>query len=270
MESHPFHITRDAEVAIKELEAEDLLETIEAGVRQRRFGDVVRLKVTADMPDTMLEILMSNLEVNPSELYKIHGPLSLSRFMDLYAIDRPDLKDASFVPALPAALQNTDDEDMFASIRRQDVLLHHPFESFQPVVDFLRKAAHDPHVLAIKMTLYRVGRNSPIVDALLEAMEEGKQVAVLVELKARFDEESNIEWARALEREGVHVVYGLLGLKIHAKVCLVVRREGDTIRRYVHLSTGNYNVITSHFIRISACSRRMKRFQPMRQTFSTI
>jgi polyphosphate kinase len=246
MESHPFHITRDAEVAIKELEAEDLLETIEAGVRQRRFGDVVRLKVTADMPDTMLEILMSNLEVNPSELYKIHGPLSLSRFMDLYAIDRPDLKDASFVPALPAALQNTDDEDMFASIRRQDVLLHHPFESFQPVVDFVRKAARDPHVLAIKMTLYRVGRNSPIVDALLEAMEEGKQVAVLVELKARFDEESNIEWARALEREGVHVVYGLLGLKIHAKVCLVVRREGDTIRRYVHLSTGNYNVITSH------------------------
>jgi polyphosphate kinase len=246
MESHPFHITRDAEVAIKELEAEDLLETIEAGVRQRRFGDVVRLKVTADMPDTMLEILMSNLEVNPSELYKIHGPLSLSRFMDLYAIDRPDLKDASFVPALPAALQNTDDEDMFASIRRQDVLLHHPFESFQPVVDFLRKAARDPHVLAIKMTLYRVGRNSPIVDALLEAMEEGKQVAVLVELKARFDEESNIEWARALEREGVHVVYGLLGLKIHAKVCLVVRREGDAIRRYVHLSTGNYNVITSH------------------------
>ena len=246
VESHPFHVTRDAEVAIKELEAEDLLETIEAGVRQRRFGDVVRLKVTAEMPDTMLEILMSNLEVNPSELYKVHGPLSLSRFMDLYGIDRPDLKDAAFVPALPAALQNAEDEDMFASIRRQDILLHHPFESFQPVIDFVRKAAHDPNVLAIKMTLYRVGRNSPIVDALLEAMEEGKQVAVLVELKARFDEESNIEWARALEREGVHVVYGLLGLKIHAKVCMIVRREGDIIRRYVHLSTGNYNAITAH------------------------
>jgi polyphosphate kinase len=246
IESHPFHVTRDAEVAIKELEAEDLLETIEAGVRQRRFGDVVRLKVTADMPDSMLEILLSNLEVNPSELYKVHGPLSLSRFMDLYGIDRPDLREAVFVPALPAALQNTDDEDMFASIRRQDILLHHPFESFQPVIDFVRKAARDPNVLAIKMTLYRVGRNSPIVEALLEALEEGKQVAVLVELKARFDEESNIEWARALEREGVHVVYGLLGLKIHAKACMVVRREGDTIRRYVHLSTGNYNAITAH------------------------
>ena len=246
VDAHPFHVTRDAELAIKELEAEDLLESIEAGVRQRKFGDVVRLKVTADMPETMLEILMSNLEVQPGDLYRIHGPLSLTRFMDLYAIDRPDLKDAPFVPALPLALQNADDEDMFASIRRQDVLLHHPFDSFQPVVDFLRKAALDPNVLAIKMTLYRVGRNSPIVAALLEAMEEGKQVAVLVELKARFDEESNIEWARALERDGVHVVYGLLGLKIHCKAAMVVRREGDVIRRYVHLSTGNYNAVTAH------------------------
>lgn len=246
VESHPFHITRDAEVAIKELEAEDLLETIEAGVRERRFGDVVRLEVTADMPQAMVDILISNLEVRRTELYRIRGPLSLSRFMDLYSIDRHDLKDAPFVPANPPALQNPDDDDMFASIRRQDILLHHPFESFQPVIDFLRKAAHDPDVLAIKMTLYRVGRNSPIVEALLEAMEEGKQVAVLVELKARFDEESNIEWARALEREGVHVVYGLLGLKIHCKAAMVVRREGQTIRRYLHLSTGNYNAVTAH------------------------
>ena len=246
IEAHPFHVTRDAEVAIKELEAEDLLETIEAGVRQRRFGDVVRLEVTAQMPDSMLHILMSNMELQPSELYRINGPLSLGRFMDLYAVDRSDLKDAPFVPTQPAALLNADDEDMFASIRRQDILLHHPFDSFQPVVDFLRKSALDPNVLAIKMTLYRVGRNSPIVAALLEAMEEGKQVAVLVELKARFDEESNIEWARALEREGVHVVYGLLGLKIHCKSTMVVRREGDVIRRYVHLSTGNYNAVTAH------------------------
>ena len=202
VEAHPFHVTRDAEVAIKELEAEDLLETIEAGLRDRRFGDVVRLKVTVDMPEGMLDILMSNLEVQTGDLYRVHGPLSLTRLMGLYAIDRPDLKYPPFVPALPPALQNAEDEDMFASIRRQDILLHHPFDSFQPVIDFVRKAAHDPNVLAIKMTLYRVGRNSPIVEALLEAQEEGKQVAVLVELKARFDEESNIEWARALEREG--------------------------------------------------------------------
>ncbi len=246
VEAHPFHVTRDAEVAIKELEAEDLLETIEAGLRDRRFGDVVRLKVTVDMPEGMLDILMSNLEVQSGELYRVHGPLSLTRLIGLYAIDRPDLKYPPFVPAQPLALQNAEDEDMFSSIRRQDILLHHPFDSFQPVIDFVRKSAHDPNVLAIKMTLYRVGRNSPIVDALLEAQEEGKQVAVLVELKARFDEESNIEWARALEREGVHVVYGLLGLKIHCKVCMVVRRESDAIRRYVHLSTGNYNAVTAH------------------------
>jgi polyphosphate kinase len=179
-------------------------------------------------------------------VYRQKGPLGLERFMHVYKIDRPDLRDGAFVPAMPDCLHNSDDEDMFATIRREDILLHHPFDSFQPVVDLVRKAAHDPNVLAIKMTLYRVGRNSPIVEALLEAMEHGKQVAVLVELKARFDEESNIEWARALEREGVHVVYGLLGLKIHCKTTMVVRREGDAIRRYVHVATGNYNVVTAH------------------------
>jgi polyphosphate kinase len=162
----------------------------------------------------------------------------------LYAVDRPDLKAAPFQPALPKALERQD-TDPFAAVRAGDVLLHHPFDSFAPVIDFLRAAAVDPDVLAIKMTLYRVGRNAPVVNALLEAREEGKQVAVLVELKARFDEERNIEWARALEREGVHVVYGLLGLKTHAKVALVVRREGDRIRRYTHLSTGNYNAVTA-------------------------
>jgi polyphosphate kinase len=247
LEVHPFHVTRDADIAIKELEAEDLLESIEAGVRQRRFGDVVRLMVAEDMPPHILEILMNNLEVEASEIYRIDGPLSLSRLMYLYNLDRPDLKDAPFVPALPAALaQAGGDEDLFTLIGHQDILLHHPYESFQPVIDFLKKAAHDPNVLAVKICLYRTGRNSPIVQALLEAIEEEKQVATLVELKARFDEESNIEWARALEAEGVHVVYGLIGLKIHCKVAMVVRREGDRIARYVHLSTGNYNAVTAH------------------------
>lgn len=244
--AHPFHVTRDADLAIRELEAEDLLETVEEGVRQRRFGSVVRLKVPDGMPDGMLDILRTNLEVEPNQIYRVRGPVGLSRFMHLYRLDRPDLKDAPFVPAIPASLQHVDDDDIFASMRRGDILLHHPFDSFQPVVDFVRKAAQDPNVLAIKMTLYRVGRNSPIVEALLEAMENGKQVAVLLELKARFDEESNIEWARALEREGVHVVYGLVGLKIHCKTLMVVRREGSVIRRYVHIATGNYNVVTAH------------------------
>ncbi len=246
-EAHPFHVTRDADIAIKELEAEDLLETIEEGVRQRRFGSVVRLQVGDDMPAHILDILMSNLEVDASQVYRVKGQPSLSRLMHLYALDRPDLKDPPFVPAIPRALVPVSEEDdLFTLIRRQNVLLHHPFESFQPVIDFLSKAARDPQVLAIKMVLYRVGRNSPIVEALLEAMENEKQVAVLVELKARFDEESNIEWAKALEREGVHVVYGLLGLKTHCKVAMVVRREGDTIRRYIHMATGNYNAVTAH------------------------
>jgi polyphosphate kinase len=247
LQSHPFHVTRDADIAIKELEAEDLLETIEEGVRQRKFGSVVRLIVTEEMPAAILTILMSNLEVGTSEVYRSKRPLALKRLFSLYQLDRPDLKDAPFVPVVPQALAETnDDEDMFALIRRGDIFLHHPFDSFQPVVEFLRKAARDPSVLAIKVCLYRVGRNSPIVEALLEAVEEDKQVAVLVELKARFDEESNIEWARALERAGAHVVYGLIGLKIHCKVALVVRREQDRIARYLHLSTGNYNAVTAH------------------------
>src|SRR5580700_10137630 len=247
IEAHPFHVTRDADIAIKELEAEDLLETIEEGVRRRRFGSVVRLMVSDDMPAHILDILVSNLEIDASQVYRVHGPLSLSRLMHLFALDRPDLRDAPFMPAMPKTLTaTTAEEDVFALIRRQNILLHHPFESFQPVVDFLKKSARDPNVLAIKMVLYRIGRNSPVVEALLEANEEGKQVAVLVELKARFDEESNIEWARALEREGVHVVYGLLGLKTHCKLLMVVRREAGAIRRYIHLATGNYNVVTAH------------------------
>jgi polyphosphate kinase len=247
IEAHAFHVTRDADIAIKELEAEDLLESIEEGVRQRRFGSVVRLQVGDDMPAHILEILINNLEIEASQVYRFKGPLSLSRLMQLYALDRPELKDAPFLPAVPKPLvPATADEDIFSLIRRQNILLHHPFDSFQPIVDFLKKAARDPNVLAIKMVLYRIGRNSPVVEALLDANEEGKQVAVLVELKARFDEESNIEWARALEREGVHVVYGLLGLKTHCKLLMVVRREAGAIRRYIHLATGNYNVVTAH------------------------
>jgi polyphosphate kinase len=247
LQAHPFHVTRDADIAIKELEAEDLLESIEEGVKQRRFGSVIRLVVTPDMPGSMLEILMNNLEIGPADVYRHPRPLSLKRLFTLYNLDRPDLKDAPFVSAMPAEFAKTaEDDDMFAVIRRGDVYLHHPFDSFQPVVEFLRKSAHDPAALAIKICLYRVGRNSPIVETLLEAIEEDKQVAALVELKARFDEESNIEWAKALERAGGHVVYGLIGLKIHSKVALVVRREQDRIARYVHLSTGNYNAVTAH------------------------
>jgi len=247
LEAHPFHITRDADVAIKELEAEDLLESVEEGVRQRRFGSPIRLIVTHDMPAPILNILIQNLEITPREVYRMARPLSFKRLMGLYSLERPDLKDAPFLAAVPPALTIMgEEEDIFSRIRKQDILLHHPFDSFQPVIEFLRKAAHDPAVLAIKICLYRVGRNSPVVETLLEAQEEDKQVAALVELKARFDEESNIEWARALERSGVHVVYGLVGLKAHGKVALVVRREQDRIARYVHISTGNYNAVTAH------------------------
>ena len=239
VKTHVFHVTRDAEVAIKELETDDLLETIEEAVWQRRFRDVVRLQVDAAMPDDMVHFLAEKLEVEAPSVYRVDGPVDLGRLKHLHA-DRPDLKDKPFLPCTPPGL-GTNEDDLFGVIRQEDQLLHHPYESFQPVIDFLRKAAKDPDVLAIKMTLYRLGPKSPVVDALLEAVENGKQVAVLVELKARFDEESNIEWAKALEREGVHVVYGLLGLKVHSKVVLVVRREGDSIRRYCHLATGNYN-----------------------------
>ena len=245
IQSHPFRVTRDAEVSIQEMEAEDLLETIEKGVRQRRFGRVVRLTVDTAMPAAIRDLLTENLEVDPRDVYTMEPPLGMSDLDQLHGLDRAELKFPPFVPALLTELDDADG-DIFAAIRRQDVLLHHPYDSFDPVVDFLDAAARDPAVLAIKQTLYRVGQNSPVVRALLEAVRRGKQVAVLVELKARFDEESNIEWARALEKEGVHVVYGLLGLKTHSKIALVIRQESDRIRRYVHLSTGNYNAVTAH------------------------
>jgi polyphosphate kinase len=245
VESYPFRVTRDAEVAVQELESDDLLETIEEAMRERRFLAVVRLQVAQDMPERILSILTHQIEIHPQDVYRVDGPLGFDRFMELYSIDRPDLKDKPFVPMTPASLGADCQGDLFSLIRQEDFLLHHPYDSFQPVVEFLRQAARDPTVLAIKMTLYRVGRNSPIVAALLDAVELGKQVAVLMELKARFDEESNIEWARTLEDAGVHVVYGIVGMKVHSKIALVVRREGDAIRRYVHLGTGNYNPVTA-------------------------
>jgi polyphosphate kinase len=246
VEVHPFRVTRDAEMLLQEMEAEDLLESIETGVRRRRFGSAVRLEVTTTFPDRMRELLLEKLPIAAADVFPYDPPLGLSGFSGLAAIERPDLKFPAFVPAVPPRLEPEESgENIFTAIRRHDILLHHPFDSFTPVVDFLREAARDPDVLAIKQTLYRVGRNAPVVQALLEAVQNRKQVAVLVELKARFDEESNIGWARALEAEGVHVIYGLLGYKTHSKVALVVRREGDRLTRYVHLATGNYNVVTA-------------------------
>jgi polyphosphate kinase len=242
--AYPFRVTRDADLEIEEDEAADLLETIEESVERRQFGSVVRLEVDKRMPKNIRDILFKNLEIPPYLVYTADGPIGLADSMELTAVDRPDLKDTPFVPSIPRALAGED--SIFAAIqRRKNILLYHPYDSFAPVVDFLQQAARDPQVLAIKQTLYRVGTNAPVVDALLKAREYGKQVAVLVELKARFDEENNITWARALERAGVHVIYGLMGLKTHAKLCMVVRREPDGMKFYVHLGTGNYNAVTA-------------------------
>jgi len=245
VETSVFHVTRDAELAIQELETDDLLESIQEAVWRRRFRDAVRLQIHQTMSQKLIDLLTTNLELDHNDVYRVDGPIDLSRFRVLLNLERPELKDKPFTPSVPPGLVVAAKSDMFALIQQSDILLHHPYESFQPVVDFLRVSARDPDVMAIKMTLYRVGSKSPIVEALLEAIENGKQVAVLVELKARFDEESNIEWAQKLEAEGVHVVYGLLGLKVHAKLAMVVRREGDAIRRYLHLGTGNYNPQTA-------------------------
>lgn len=249
LEVHPFHIIRNADMEIQELEASDLLETMEESVRKRRFGTVVQLTILKDMPDILKNMLISNLKVDRKDVYVIDSPLVLRSVMQIAKIERFKLKDRPFSPARPPVLsfdEESPEDAIFTAIENQNILLHHPYDSFNPVVEFLHTSARDPDVLAIKQTLYRTGTNSPVVDALLEARRDyGKQVAVLVELKARFDEESNISWARLLEQEGVHVTYGLLGLKTHSKVALVVRKEGDHIRRYVHLGTGNYNHITA-------------------------
>ena len=241
--SYPFRVTRDADPEIEEDEASDLLTAIEESVRKRHFGSAVRLEIDETMPEQVRDILINNLGLAPYQVYTVGGPLGLADTMELMDVNRPDLKDKPFQPSVPPQLST--EESIFSVVRRHNILVYHPYDSFDPVVRFVREAARDPEVLAIKQTLYRVGPDSPIVSALMDARENGKQVAVLVELKARFDEENNIVWARSLEEAGVHVVYGLVGLKTHAKICLVVRHEREGIRRYVHMATGNYNDVTA-------------------------
>ena len=241
---HPFRIMRNADLSIEEDEAEDLLKEIEKQLKKRQWGEVIRLEVEEGVDKRLLKILKKELGVTGQDIYEIDGPLDLTFLMKAYGLEGFEhLKEKKYEPqmvtALPAGC------DIFEEIRKGDILLHHPYQTFAPVVDFIRQAAKDPEVLAIKQTLYRVSGNSPIIAALAEAAENGKQVSVLVELKARFDEENNIVWAKKLEKAGCHVIYGLVGLKTHSKITLVVRREEDGIRRYVHLGTGNYNDATA-------------------------
>ncbi len=249
-ECYTFRITRNADLSVEEDEADDLMLAIEQELRKRRLGgSVVRMEVEAGMPVAMRMTLMNELKIQEEDIYEIDGPIGLTDLMGLMSLPVSELKDPSWQPVTPSswkAIQHAEGENVFSLIRRRDRLVHHPYQSFSGTVQtFITQAANDPGVLAIKMTLYRTSGDSPIVNALINAAENGKQVVALVELKARFDEENNINWARTLERSGVHVVYGLVGLKTHTKVALVVRREKDTIRRYVHIGTGNYNPKTA-------------------------
>ena len=242
-ESYPFRVLRDADIELQMDDSLDLLEYIEQEVRDRRFGLVVDLAINPSMPQRIRSLLLDNMEITSRDLSIIDGPLGMDAVMELHSLERPTLKDEPLSPRTPSFLRK--DADMFGAIQKRDILLHHPYDSFNSVVDFITAAADDPQVLAIKQTLYRVGKNSPVVKALLKAVENGKQVAVLVELKARFDEENNVGWARELESAGVHAVFGSFTLKTHAKVALVVRKEAHGLQRYVHLGTGNYNATTA-------------------------
>src|ERR687893_653081 len=241
--SYIFQVTRNADFVIEEDEASDLLQAIEDELEGRWFGQSVRLVVTSSMPEDLRDWLTGNLKLDPSSVYAVPEPIGLADLEELTHLDRPDLLYPPLTPRIPSEIRSA--RSITSAIRQGDILLYHPFDSFAPVVEFVRAAANDPNVLAIKQTLYRVGSNSPIVEALSEARDEQTQVAVLVELKARFDEEPNITWARRLESRGVHVAYGIVGLKTHAKICLVVRREGSGLRRYVNMGTGNYNPSTA-------------------------
>ena len=241
---HPYRIMRNADLTIDEDDASDLLKEIQKQLRKRRWGEVIRLEVEEKIDKRLLKILRKEFEIKEDGIYRINGPLDLTFLMKMYGIEGfDDYKTPRYIPQPVPEL--TGKPDIFEEIRKGDILLHHPYQTFDPVVDFVKKASRDPQTLAIKQTLYRVSGNSPIIAALAQAAENGKQVSVLVELKARFDEENNIAWAKMLERAGCHVIYGLVGLKTHSKITLVVRREEDGIRRYVHLGTGNYNDSTA-------------------------
>lgn len=242
--AHPYRIMRNADLSIEEEEAEDLLKEIEKQIRKRQWGEAIRLEAEEGMDPALLKILKKELHIKNDDIYKIAGPLDLTFLMKMYGMEGFDhLRMQKHVPAVVPGLNG--DHDIFGEISKGDILLHHPYQSFDPVVQLVQKAAADPKVLAIKQTLYRVSGNSPIIAALAKAAENGKQVSVLVELKARFDEENNIVWAKMLEKAGCHVIYGLVGLKTHSKITLVVRMEEDGIKRYVHLGTGNYNDATA-------------------------
>jgi polyphosphate kinase len=246
-EHHVFRITRNADLEVEEDRDEDLLQALERELARRRFGPPVRLEIAATMSEHVLELLLREMEVDPHDVVEVPGLLDLSCLWQLYGLDAAELKDELFVPSThPAFAEGETPKSVFATLREGDVLVHHPYDSFSTSVQrFIEQAAADPHVLAIKQTLYRTSGDSPIVDALIDAAEAGKQVVALVEVKARFDEQANIKWARTLERAGVHVVYGLVGLKTHCKTALVVRQEGPNIRRYCHIGTGNYNPKTA-------------------------
>ena len=247
VEHHAFRITRNADFEVEEDRDEDLLQALERELARRRFGSPVRLEVSDDMTESMLELLLRELDVDPGDVIELPGLLDLTSLWQIFGVDRPALKDRPFVPATPPAFgERETPKSIFSTLRDGDVLVHHPYDSFSTTVQrFIEQAAADPNVLAIKQTLYRTSGDSPIVNALIDAAAAGKQVVALVEIKARFDEQANIKWARQLERAGVHVVYGLIGLKTHCKTCLVVRREGSMIRRYCHIGTGNYNPKTA-------------------------
>lgn len=242
--THPYRIMRNADIEIDEEETDDLLAEIQRQLKRRQWGQAIKLEVEADMDKHLLRILKKNLKMDDTDIFYIRGPLDLTFLMKMYGLKGFDsLKKEAYKPM--ASVNLTSEESIFKQIRRGDILLHHPYEAFDPVVGFINQAAKDPKVLAIKQTLYRVSGNSPIISSLAAAAEAGKQVSVLVELKARFDEENNINWAKKLEKAGCHVIYGLVGLKTHCKITLVVRKESDGIRRYVHLGTGNYNDSTA-------------------------